>query len=118
MKTETPMSIHRLPQFVNQVRAITLAENGATFDVRTGSQLFVTTGYGIARYPKRSKVCDGSVDVAELLLFVILNLDLLGQSNHYLGTWLDGKTGKLHIDVTVWEKDYDTAMQMARDHQQ
>jgi hypothetical protein len=84
----------------------------------TQPQEFVTTGYALSLHPDRECVLPTTVGSVNLLGhladFAFANRDLLGLPGHYFGAWLDREAGKIYLDVTRVESEYEEAMRLAK----
>ncbi len=87
---------------------------GFTYDPRGGSG--VARGYALSLYPEREKVfAAADVTPAKLEKYIGDNMDLLSKEDHYVGGWLDVKSGKVYMDISVVMSDPSKAMAMARE---
>lgn len=92
----------------------TVAEGGATFDVRT--QIFVVPidAWYYPHYPKITKIIPIPELPAALKVFLEDNENLLQEKDNYLGTWLNPKTQEIYLDVTISKTNLEEALTGAR----
>jgi hypothetical protein len=80
---------------------------GATVSLSDGN-LAGGQGFVVSVYPKRALNLTNSLTRQDILGFVVLNLDLLLQPGHALGTWFDEEHGIHVLDVvTLISKHHD-----------
>lgn len=76
-------------------------------------------GYAYSPYPELEwrvgQLADATPD--DILNFADHNAKILGEEGHYIGAWVDGD-GRIVLDVSVVERDYDLAMSRAREAMQ
>jgi hypothetical protein len=107
------------PNTVSTLR-LKLGSTGG-FTVRmegTRPREFVTSGYALSIYPDREHIVPAMVGSVNLLGFLTRyadeNSNLLSLPDHYFGAWLDRDAGKIYLDVTRVEPEYEEAMRLAK----
>lgn len=89
------------------------------FSYHPVSEASPTAGYALSPYPQRSKVFDvKALKVADIADYMIGNAEMWGDKNHYLGGWLDRKTGKFYLDVSIVVPTPEQAEKLTRQHKE
>lgn len=96
------------------VEALSIPDGGFTLVPETlGS---VRGGYAVGIAPEATRVL-GSVTVGDLLEFLV-STPLLAVPGTLFGGWHDPADGRIYLDVSVLVEDRDTAIRIAKDHDQ
>ena|SRR5699024_3716632 len=78
----------------------TVVNQGCSYSLNNGN-LNPTNGYFVAGFVKSKVVHLSDFRYKDLQDFILINSPLLSQDNAYLGTWIDGETNLVHIDVSM-----------------
>lgn len=75
-------------------------------------------GYGVSRYPERSKIFKRKVTIADVRSYMASNKDLLEKPNHAVGAWFDRDSKETYLDVAVVIKGKYHAVKLGRKYNQ
>lgn len=86
---------------------------GCSINPNTGNTVLPKTGYFVALTDNEMTQTDENEIIKLGTLAVILNL-----KDHFLGYWMDSKTGKRFLDLSVHIEDKTMALEIAKIHNQ
>lgn len=87
----------------------TAANGGGTFDVATGQEMGLSSGYGVGN-GLDGVIVDNTKDAVDA---AYAEVSKTGVPN--IGTWVNPETGKVHVDPTEVVMDEATAMKLAQE---
>ena len=88
----------------------TVRRNPEGFTIKLNGQP-VTSGFVVSLYKNRETIIfSKKLNEETLNDFILKNLDLLEQENHYLGGWLNKENNKFYLDVSIVVDDLETAI--------
>ncbi len=100
--------------YVLQVVSRTLQNGGSASKPHTLTFLPDMNVWSFPKYPSRTLIVPGTVDLAqELRSFIAKNEAALVEEDCWLGTWLHPQTGEYYLDVATGVEDLEEAYQMA-----
>ena len=106
----------RLPEqleaAIREVAELTSRSGGATFSFEEGS-LAGRELYAVATAPHRTVITHGAPALPEIRKFVLANLDLLARPHHHIGTWVDKRSGRGYLDVSLSVESRAVALRLA-----
>ena len=94
-------------------------KDGGSSISQSGENLMGKPGYSVSIHTDRTQIVDGqNVTEQQLEEFKRKNADLLDDTNNFVGTWFDKKSGKTYIDISTYEGNIDKARKMGADANQ
>lgn len=116
MRLPPPHDQVHLEDDVENIAAATLKNGGAAFKLGTRQFLAPMDVWEFPKYPGRTVILPPQVDlVQELRKFISANEQFLGESDCWLGTWINPVTHEFYLDITTGCEDLDDATNMARE---
>lgn len=101
-------------KLVSLADSLSIPDGGFSIDSNSGHD--IREGYAVSIYPECERIISGPVTATDILRYL---LDMRDQLAHgVLGGWRDPQSGNAFLDVSVVAPDLDTAIDLARTHNQ
>lgn len=97
------------------VDALQVPDGGFTVNAWTLAP--ITGGYAVSVHPELGRIL-GSVREGDLLEYLLTNGEVAERAGNAFGGWKDPADGRIYLDVTTVVEDLETALRLAKDHDQ
>ncbi|WP_432949452.1 hypothetical protein ACQPXM_16470 [Kribbella sp. CA-253562] len=101
-------------EMVERIVARTQEHGGATFSLVASAFAELESYWYFPKYPSRTRIVDPSRLRSELLEFIQQNHEVCRESDVWIGTWLNPRSGRCYLDITMRMRDQDEAIARAR----
>ena len=108
----------KAPKVSEDIVKAHLADDGSTFDPRTGENFKDQEAFSVSPYKDRETVISEELTSAHIDDFMRANADLLEKPDHVVGTWFNKDDGKSYLDVSILSKDRDEALRIGAENDQ